>query len=68
MMNKSQIVKTSLAVVSEILDNGLKYSTWADQYPEAMQELLRYREDLANSIACILCDEMDVERFEWPLM
>lgn len=34
----------------EILDRGLKESTWAKQYPAAYRELLAYRVDIERSI------------------
>jgi len=41
-------------VISEILDKGLADSTFRDNYPEAYDELLHYREDLEASVFRIL--------------
>jgi len=40
-------------IVSEILDKGLADSTWREQYPQAYENLLTYREDLIRSFESI---------------
>lgn len=67
-MNKPEIVQFSLDVIKEILDHGLKHSTWAEEFPEAYKDLLHYREDLAISVAHTLCDSLDIDQFDWPGM
>ena len=68
LLDKAQIVSIALSSVNEILNQGLKYSTWKDEFPEAYEDLLRYREDLAISIAHTICDKLDIEHFDWPGM
>lgn len=65
--SNSQIVEFSLGAIKEILDQGLKHSTWAEEFPEAYKDLLQYREDLAVSVAHSLCDTLSIERFNWAI-
>ncbi len=51
-MTKNEILGRRAA--DEILDKGLADSTLRDKFPEAYDELLYFRQDIAGSIAKIL--------------
>jgi hypothetical protein len=49
-----EIREVSKKIAAKILDHGLAHSTWAHNYPEAYQDLLRYRADVELSAEVIL--------------
>lgn len=54
-IRENQVVKTMYEeIVSEILDTGLGWSTFRDNYPEAYNNLLYYRRDMEESVKKVL--------------
>lgn len=47
-------LSTSEKVVIEILDNGLGNSTWRETFPDAYNQLLKYRKDMEHNVRDIL--------------
>ncbi len=39
-------ISTSKKIVNEILDKGLAQSTWAETFPDAFEQLKKYRKDM----------------------
>lgn len=50
LLSEKDIDRIAEQIAKNILEQGLKRSTWADTYPEAYKELLHYREDITNEI------------------
>lgn len=44
-------MKLARNIVKEILDHGLADSTWRDKFPEAYEELVRFRKDMERSVS-----------------
>lgn len=53
-MRISKNTKIARAVIAEILDKGLKDSTFRDNYAEAYESLLLYRRDMEDSVSKVL--------------
>ena len=53
-LTTEQALTLSKLIVVEILDHGLKDSTFRDMHDEAYKEILRYRSNLENSVFRVL--------------
>lgn len=47
---RPEIKELSSRVMTNLLEHGLGNSTWKDMYPDAYAELLKYQEDMTNSV------------------
>lgn len=53
-LTKAQFDTFARLVIVEVLDVGLKGSTFKDLYPEAYNELHQYRADMEQSVKHVL--------------
>jgi hypothetical protein len=50
--------KLAEQIVAELLDNGMRHSTWFDNNTQAFYDLTRYRIDMEAQVAKLLKDKL----------
>lgn len=49
--------RTAEKCVNQILEHGLAWSTFREQFPEAYEELLKYKQDIVSDIEKVILKE-----------